>query len=65
MNGIETARAMRKQYPDILLFGYSTSTEPKDIENMQQAGVVAVSDKNVVQVKELLEKIYNYLSSSQ
>ncbi|KGE13737.1 response regulator [Sphingobacterium deserti] len=62
MNGIDTAYAIRKQYPEILLFGYSTSTEPKDIKNMLRAGVVAVSDKNAVNVSELLEKIYDYLS---
>ncbi|TDS10968.1 response regulator [Sphingobacterium paludis] len=62
MNGIETAYEIQKLYPDMLLFGYSTSTEPHDIENMLQAGVVKVFDKNVVSVRELLADIYQYLS---
>ncbi|GHE45651.1 response regulator [Sphingobacterium griseoflavum] len=62
-NGIETASLIRERFPKIVTFGYSTSTEAKDISDMEQAGVIAVFDKNKVSVAELLNSIHAYLAS--
>ncbi|GEM_PF-1886547 len=62
-NGIETASLIRERFPDIVTIGYSTSTEEQDINDMKEAGVVAVFDKNKVSVGELLNHIHNYVSS--
>jgi len=64
-NGIETARQIKANYPSIVSFGYSTSTEEKDIRDMREAGAVNVFDKNRLSVGELLDTIDQHFNNSQ
>lgn len=64
-NGIETARQININYPSIVSFGYSTSTEEKDIREMREAGSVNVFDKNRLSVGELLDTIHQHFNTSR
>lgn len=64
-NGIETARQINQIYPEIITFGYTTSTEEKDIYDMRDAGAANVFDKNRVSVGELLDHIDEFLTNNR
>ncbi|WDF69674.1 response regulator [Sphingobacterium oryzagri] len=65
INGVETARQIKAHYPAVVTFGYSTSTEEKDIRDMREAGAVNVFDKNRLSVGELLDIIHQHVNTAQ
>lgn len=62
INGIETARQIKEKYPTIIIFGYSTSNDEKDVLEMRQTGAVNVFDKNRLSVGELLDTIHQHVN---
>lgn len=57
-NGIETARILKVQYPELLIFGYSSFHEGPLVDEMYQNGAKRVFQKGKWTVTQLLDVIY-------
>jgi DNA-binding NarL/FixJ family response regulator len=57
-NGIETARILKVQYPELLIFGYSSFHEGPLVDEMYQNGTKRVFQKGKWTITQLLDVIY-------